>query len=161
MAGFQPGLAAIVVSPWGRLGVYVRDSQVCGITLLGGEVAERAPNSRLAETAIRQLQCYFADPAFPFSLPLASPATGFQQRIRDALLEIPPGASMTYGQVARRLETAPRAVGAACRANPLPVIVPCHRVTAATGQGGYAGATSGYMVAIKGWLLSHESVVHV
>ncbi len=96
------------------------------------------------------------DPAAPGALPRAPAPTAFQQRLREALLELPAGQTVTYGALARRLGSSPRAVGAGCRANPLPLLVPCHRVVAAGGTGGYAGARAGPLAAFKAWLLERE-----
>ncbi|MBK1727179.1 hypothetical protein CKO13_09135 [Halorhodospira neutriphila] len=76
--------------------------------------------------------------------------------MREALLELPVGQTVTYGALARRLGSSARAVGAGCRANPLPLLVPCHRVVAAGGPGGYAGARAGPLAAFKAWLLERE-----
>ncbi len=91
-------------------------------------------------------------------LPLAAAATPFASRLRQRLLQTRPGQPVTYGALAAELGTSPRAIGAACRANPLPILVPCHRVVAASGLGGYAGAQSGPLPAVKAWLLAHESI---
>jgi methylated-DNA-[protein]-cysteine S-methyltransferase len=72
------------------------------------------------------------------------------------LRSIPPGRTRTYGELASKLGTSARAVGGACRANPCPVVVPCHRVVAANGLGGFAGDTSGRKLEVKRWLLRHE-----
>jgi methylated-DNA-[protein]-cysteine S-methyltransferase len=109
--------------------------------------------------AIRdQLTAYFADATSGFDLPLNLRGTDFQQRVWGALRRIPAGTAVTYGQLARRLGTGPRAVGGACRANPCPIIVPCHRVVAKNGLGGFAGDTRGRRLQIKQWLLRHEGV---
>ena len=85
--------------------------------------------------------------------------TPFQRRVWAVLQQIPPGVTRTYGELARRLGTSPRAVGGACRANPVPLFVPCHRVvTAGGGAGGFAGHGSGRWPQIKRWLLDREGV---
>ena len=76
----------------------------------------------------------------------------------ESYTTIPPGKVMTYGEVARQLDSSPRAVGNACRANPLPIIIPCHRIVGQTGTGGYGGFRTGKVVEIKHWLLHHEGV---
>jgi len=83
--------------------------------------------------------------------------TDFQQRVWSELTHIPWGECMTYAELAKRLGTAPRAVGGALRANPIPILIPCHRVVAASGLGGYAGASELGQVR-KRWLLRHEGV---
>ncbi|MGK0673659.1 MAG: methylated-DNA--[protein]-cysteine S-methyltransferase [Halothiobacillaceae bacterium] len=98
---------------------------------------------------------YFARAPLP-DRPLLAPAgTPFQQRVWRALAEIPLGQTRTYGELATRLGTSPRAVGGALRANPIPIIIPCHRILAAQGLGGYAGASEEGRRR-KAWLLAHE-----
>jgi len=117
------------------------------------------PVSTAAAEAVRQLRAYFSNPGFIPDLPLADQGTAFQRRVWKALRAIPPGEVLTYGALARRLGSAARAVGGACRANPCPILVPCHRVVAVHGTGGYAGATRGPWLTIKEHLLRHEGVV--
>jgi methylated-DNA-[protein]-cysteine S-methyltransferase len=106
----------------------------------------------------RQLTQYFKDGCGTFDLPLVLQGTEFQRRVWSLLRAIPAGETRTYGALARELGSAPRAVGQACRANPLPIVVPCHRVVGAQGLGGFAGDTSGRRLAVKRWLLRHEGV---
>ena len=73
-----------------------------------------------------------------------------------AMLQIPSGQTRTYGEVAQSIKSAPRAIGGACGANPVPIIIPCHRVVSKTGMGGFMGATEGDPLKIKAWLLAHE-----
>jgi methylated-DNA-[protein]-cysteine S-methyltransferase len=104
-----------------------------------------------------QLESYLADPRFPFTLPLAHAGTAFRQRVRAELTKIPVGESRTYGEIARALHTAPRAVGGACGGNPIALVVPCHRVVGSRGSlGGFMNAADGDPLAIKRWLLAHE-----
>ena len=76
-----------------------------------------------------------------------------------ALQDIPAGTVLTYGELARQLDSAARAIGGACRNNPIPILIPCHRVVGQQGLGGYAGAVTGDPLGIKRWLLRHEGVV--
>ncbi len=96
------------------------------------------------------LQAYFQGEAAALP-PLAQPKTQFQARMREALWAIQPGKVMGYGELATMLHSSPRAVGQALGANPLPLLVPCHRVVAASGLGGYSGG-----LAWKQWLLEFE-----
>jgi methylated-DNA-[protein]-cysteine S-methyltransferase len=107
---------------------------------------------------VADLAAYFVDPGHRFKLPLQFTGTPFQRRVWEALRAIPPGRTRTYGDLAAELGTSPRAIGGACRANPCPIVVPCHRVVGATGLGGFAGDTSGHKVEVKRWLLRHEGV---
>ena len=116
------------------------------------------PHSGVLKEAYRQWQQYLKAPTHVFDLPLNPPRSPFQQRVFSALREIPPGTVWTYGDLARVLGSAPRAVARALRCNPYPVIVPCHRVVAQGHLGGYCGAVVGPMMTIKRWLLLHEGV---
>ncbi|RMG28843.1 MAG: methylated-DNA--[protein]-cysteine S-methyltransferase [Gammaproteobacteria bacterium] len=109
--------------------------------------------------AAAALQAWFRDPRWVVLPPLAPAPTPFQARVRSALLAIPCGETRTYGALARALGTSPRALGQACRANPVPILVPCHRVVAAGGVGGYAGATGGWHLRVKRRLLALEKSV--
>jgi methylated-DNA-[protein]-cysteine S-methyltransferase len=102
------------------------------------------------------LRAYLRDARFHFDLPLAPAPTAFQARVRRGMLRIPAGRTLTYGELARRLASSARAVGGACRGNPLPVVVPCHRVVGANGPGGFMGCVDGAELGVKRWLLEHE-----
>src|SRR4029077_2033579 len=115
-----------------------------------------APRDRVAERACAQLESYFGDPEFRFDLPLAAGGTPFQRRVWSKIAAIAPGRTRSYGEIAREIDSAARAVGQACGANPLPLVVPCHRVLAADGIGGFAHHEGGFHLSVKRWLLSHE-----
>ena len=87
----------------------------------------------------QQLERYFSDPATEFKLPLSLEGTPFQKRVWQQLRAIPAGEIRTYGWLAKKLNSSAQAVGNACRSNPVPIIVPCHRVVSAKGAGGFAG----------------------
>jgi len=84
------------------------------------------------------LRAYFTGHVLPLPA-MAMPRTPFQARLRQALLDIPRGETKTYGEMAETLRSSPRAVGQALGANPLPILIPCHRVVAANGLGGFGG----------------------
>ncbi|MFO7542412.1 MAG: methylated-DNA--[protein]-cysteine S-methyltransferase, partial [Thiobacillus sp.] len=96
------------------------------------------------------------DPAHSFDLPFSPLGTPFQKKVWRALTHIPAGHPATYGALAKQLGTAARAVGQACGSNPLPILIPCHRVVAASGLGGFMHASTGRPLDIKTWLLAHE-----
>ena len=114
-------------------------------------------STQLSQSINLALSDYFRGKLIQFDITLAPAATEFQQRFRQALLAIPFGTTKTYGELAKQLNSSPRAIGAACRANRIPIIVPCHRVVAANGIGGYAGETEGELITRKRWLLDHET----
>ncbi|WP_232203878.1 methylated-DNA--[protein]-cysteine S-methyltransferase [Chlorobaculum parvum] len=116
--------------------------------------AVSAPGSPLIDEAFGQLDAWFAGRLKAFSLPLADARTDFERRVREAMLAIPYGQTAPYGELAAAIGSpgAARAVGSACGRNPLPIIVPCHRVVGVGGRlGGYSSG-----VELKRWLLDFE-----
>jgi methylated-DNA-[protein]-cysteine S-methyltransferase len=152
----DPLTVAALATPIGRIALHWRGSRAAGalerVVLAAEAVDAPAPPPWLAAP----FAAYFADPSHRIELPLRPSGTAFQRRVRQAIAAIPPGATRTYGELARALGSAARAVGGACRANPYPLIVPCHRVVARTGLGGFAGDRTGRLLDIKRRLLRHE-----
>ncbi len=149
---------AVIATPLGRIGIGMVGDTVTRLDYLAADAPEQPPVNEAVQTVVGQLEAYFRDPHSPFTVPLALAGTVFQQRVWTALREIPPGTVLTYGELARQLDSAARAIGGACRTNPLPILVPCHRVVGRQGLGGYAGAVTGDPLGIKRWLLRHEGV---
>jgi methylated-DNA-[protein]-cysteine S-methyltransferase len=144
-------------TPFAVLGIRVAGSAVTGVEYLAVSERAMAPKSTLAERACRQIERFLDDAEFRFTLPLSPAGTAFRRRVWDALQSIPVGESRTYGEVARKLASAPRAIGGACGANPIALIIPCHRVVGSQGSlGGFMGVTEGRPIDIKRWLLTHE-----
>lgn len=112
-----------------------------------------------ASKRVELLLAYLADPHA--SIPTLHPSGGtpYQQKVWQALQRIPVSEVRTYGELARELGSGARAVAQACRANPWPVLIPCHRVVSTTGLGGYMGKVDGPELEIKRWLLHHEGYV--
>jgi methylated-DNA-[protein]-cysteine S-methyltransferase len=152
-----PAYNAIIAAPGFALGVRCTAEEILAIEYLPAQ-PEQAADNPLAAEAVRQLRAYLNDPAAAFGLPLRPSGTTFQRRVWGEIESIPPGQVRTYGDVAKRLHNAPRAVGQACGANPFPLVVPCHRVVASGGGlGGFAGHSGGFLVDVKRWLLQHEN----
>ncbi len=132
-------------------------------TLSGVQFQQRMPvcqaSSLVAEEATKLLGAYFTDSRT--RIPILKPPQGtpFQQRVWRALQQIPPGETRRYGELAQQLGSSARAVAGACRANPMPLLIPCHRVVSANGLGGYMGQIDGQALEIKRWLLHHEDHV--
>ena len=103
-----------------------------------------------------QLAAYADNPYHRFQLPLKPLGSTYQQRVWSALLVIPVGQTMTYGELASKLQSSPRAIGQACKNNPLALFIPCHRVVAKTGHGGYMGQIDALHYKLS--LLQHESI---
>jgi methylated-DNA-[protein]-cysteine S-methyltransferase len=147
----------VVAFPKMKVAVTTRDGQVAEIRYLPRATATMEPRNALAERAARQLARYCGDPDAAFELPLAIEGTRFQRSVWEAMCAIPRGRTRTYGELARELGAEARAVGRACGDNRLPIVIPCHRVVAADGIGGFAHATDGYLIEAKRWLLLHEA----
>jgi len=148
---------AIIEFPVMKVGVKTRDERVVGIRYLPPATAAQAPGNALAERAARALERYRGDPDTVFDLPLLMRGSVLQRRVWDAMRAIPRGHTRTYGDVAKELGSEARVVGQACGDNRLPIIVPCHRIVAADGLGGFGHATSGFLIEAKRWLLAHEA----
>lgn len=152
--------SAIVEAPFGAIGVRTEPGRVRELVYLPRHFSEKEPADTLAEQVARQVERYLSDPDYRFDLPLAEAGTAFQQRVWAAISAIPRGEVLTYGQVAKLIRSAPRAVGQACGANWFPLVIPCHRVTASGGLGGFSNHDdeTGFHLGVKRWLLAHEGV---
>jgi methylated-DNA-[protein]-cysteine S-methyltransferase len=154
---------AVVAAPFGAVGIRTEgigteDECVAEILYLPPGTRPVAPRNRLATRAAKQVEAYLRDPAAPFELPLKPVGTRFQRRVWEAIAAIPSGTVRSYGEIAKGLRSGPRPVGQACGANHFPLAIPCHRVVASSGLGGFARNDDGFHIAIKRWLLAHEGV---
>jgi len=140
---------AVIHTPLGPLGLRTDGHALTTIDWLQSAPPVQ-PRAGLAREAAVALAAWFEEPGELPELPLAPAATAFQERVRRVMQAIPTGCTRTYGDVARELGSVPRAVGGACRGNPLAVVVPCHRIVARTGLGGYSGDWE------RGAALSHK-----
>ena len=149
---------ACVRTPFATLGITASATHLTGIRFLAPTVPAQMPKrDTIAHLACVQLYSYLEDPTFIFDVPLRLAGTRHRLAVWEAMQRIPVGSTRTYGEVARELTSSPRAVGGACGANPIPVIVPCHRIVASSGLGGFMGAAGeGFERSIKRWLLEHE-----
>jgi len=150
--------SCIINTPFCDLKVHCQADKIVAVDFVKSGQAGQDSSHNLLKQVKQQLQAYCRSSAILFDLPLAPKGTNFQQRVWAELCKIPPGQVKTYGEIAQQLATSPRAVGNACRKNPIPVIIPCHRVVSQKGIGGFAGATDGDYLQIKRHLLRHEGV---
>lgn len=150
--------SAIVAAPFGAIGIRTEAGRLRELVYLPPQFGEKDATDEVAQQAADQVERYLADADFTFSLPLAEVGSAFQQRVWAAICAIPRGSVHTYGQVARHIGSAPRAVGQACGANWFPLVIPCHRVTAVGGLGGFSNHDDehGFHLGVKRWLLTHE-----
>jgi methylated-DNA-[protein]-cysteine S-methyltransferase len=150
------GCSARLRTPYAVLAIYTQREQLTAIEYLPTGAATLKPVDAFSREVCRQLDAYFADPDFRFDIPYAVCGTDYQQRVWDAVRAIPRGCMMSYQEVARQMGSAPRPVGTACGANRIPLLIPCHRVIASNGLGGFMHARAGEPLQIKRWLLRHE-----
>lgn len=150
---------ARIKTPFADLGIRLEGNRLSAVEFIRSQ-KERIPDDKAAIEICQRIRRYLEDPLQDDLLDIRCCYTGtpFQVKVWKALRAIPAGQVLTYGELAKRLDTSARAVGNACRKNPIPVVIPCHRVVAASGIGGYAGATHGNLFAIKRWLLQHEGM---
>ncbi len=122
-------------SPVGDLTVTEEDGAIVALDWGWGKEQTETP---LLRQAVDQLNDFFDEKREDFDLPLAPAGTPFQKAVWREMLKIPKGATKTYGEVSDTLDSAARAVGIACGANPIPIIIPCHRIVGANGLGGFS-----------------------
>lgn len=145
-----------VPSPIGALTIFAQDDAITEVLwAVGKRIRNPRPTALLTEAA-GQLSAYFAGKLQAFDLPLAPKGTPFRERAWSALCEIPYGTTESYGMLARRIGSSPRAVGGACGANPIPILIPCHRVLG--GGGALHGYSGGHGISTKARLLALEGV---
>lgn len=152
-----------VNTPFKKLGLLFEDEQLVKVDFLDAETDAVNSLEIAPLQAVAQLKQYCTDASFVFDVPLLLRGTDFQKRVWQAIQAIPVGQVRSYGELAEQLGTSARAVGNACAKNPVPVIIPCHRVVASNHFGGYAGETLKKspqgLIRIKAWLLLHEGVL--
>ena len=127
---------AAVETPVGSLGIVEEDGAIVELTWDAVDEGERTP---LLDEAVRQMEAYFVGELTEFDLPLKPRGNEFQQAVFRLMQAIPYGETRTYGELAKELDTYGQPVGQACGMNPIPVIIPCHRVLSVNGIGGYSG----------------------
>ena len=152
--------AVIFTTDIATIGLLFAGSKLIKIDYLNNKT-QKAPTTKLAENVKNKIEKYLKPQSKTknINVDVQLNVTAFQGKVLKQLLRIPYGETRTYGEIAKILKTSPRAVGNACRNNPLPIIIPCHRVVAANGIGGYDGETEGKILDIKYQLLHLEGVL--
>ncbi|MBS0518524.1 MAG: methylated-DNA--[protein]-cysteine S-methyltransferase [Proteobacteria bacterium] len=144
-------------SPVGRLALEAEGEALCAVRWTSADERALDTPSAVLKEATLQLTRYFERKLIRFDLPLLQRGTDFQKRVWAMMRDIPYGETATYGGMAMALGSGPRAVGMACGRNPLPIVVPCHRVLGSGGkEGGFSG---GRGLPTKRQLLALEGVV--
>lgn len=146
---------AVIPAPFGAVTICVHGEQLA-IELLPEKLPAKSSGNNLVQMACQQISEYLAKPQSGFDLALKLSGTEFQQRVWRAIAEIPSGQTLTYSQLAAKVGSGPRAVANACGANTLPLVIPCHRVVARNGLGGFNQGRAEQSLAVKRWLLAHE-----
>ncbi len=145
--------SAIIQTPIGKLGISTVAQRLSRLDFLTDNTQLVDPSEKISKLVVNELNQYFKNSGFQFNIPYYLQGTPFQKRVWDALNDFPIQKIISYGILAKKLNTSARAIGAACRTNPIPILIPCHRVVAQQGLGGYKGKK----LFIKKWLLNHES----
>ncbi|ASP20873.1 methylated-DNA--protein-cysteine methyltransferase [Antarctobacter heliothermus] len=139
-----------VATPTGPFEITETGGQITSATWITSTAADDTP---LLRRAAEQVAAYFDGTLTDFDLPLTVAASDFQQQVCAKIAAIPFGETTTYGEIAKALGAPAQAVGRGCGGNPIPLLIPCHRVLGANGLGGFSGGTG---VETKVWLLRHE-----
>ena len=147
---------AIISAPFGKLGIRCSDTDLLGIELLPQSTKVQAPSGEMAKTICAELQAYLADPQHEIDLPFELDGTHHQCNVWQAMLDIPSGQTQSYGELAEKIGSSAQAVGQACGSNPIPLVIPCHRVVGKKGLGGFMHRADEDALNIKRWLLAHE-----
>ena len=142
-----------IKTPHGPITLFAEDNSV--IALEFGSIPQKK-STRLLKEATNQLKAYFKGRLKHFSLPLNASGTPFQEEVWDLILKIPYGTTQSYSDLAEKLNSAPRPVGMACGRNPIPIIIPCHRVLRANYKIG--GFSAGFGSSTKKSLLLFEGI---
>ncbi len=145
---------ASIMSPVGTLSLFEEDGKI--VVLEWGQAPKGIETSLLKE-AKAQLSAYFSGKLKDFDLPLDPQGTDHQKKVWQIMAKIPFGETLTYGQIATEIGSAPRAIGGACGKNPIPIIIPCHRVVGANGK--LTGFSGGEGIDTKIQLLRMEEAI--
>ena len=159
--------SAVVIAPFGAVGIVTQDDFLLNLELLSHEMLaheilasaaiKKPAINAFTQTIVNQVSAYFVDASTALNGSYCLQGTPFQKRVWNAIANIPLGQVLNYTQLANQVGSGPRAVANACGANNIPLFIPCHRVVAKSGLGGFMqGEASG--LSIKQWLLKHEGV---
>ena len=147
---------AVIPAPFGAVGIRVQDDFLVRLQLMPAPQPERSSANPFVQHVVQVLKRYLQDSDTPLDIPIAVTGTPFQQRVWRAIAAIPAGQTLTYSELADKVASGPRAVANVCGANHVPLVIPCHRVVAKSGLGGFMqGEQDG--LTVKQWLLDHEA----
>jgi len=146
---------AIIPAPFGAVGIKTQDDFLTDVTLLPEKHAPKVPSNAFAASVASEVERYLEDSQTALGNSYAVKGTPFQKRVWQAISAIPCGGVLTYSELADKVNSGPRAVANVCGANQVPLFIPCHRVVAKNGLGGFMQGKADGLV-IKQWLLDHE-----
>ena len=146
----------ILPSPIGQLGLNISSKGIQRLFYIRKKQNPHIPTTGFGAKVHQQIMEYFELQRIEFDLPIDIQGTTFQRKVWNEVSKISYAESLTYGEIAAAINSGSRAVGNACRHNPIPIIIPCHRVVKKTGIGGYCGSIVGKEIQQKDWLLRHE-----
>ncbi len=146
----------VINVPFGAVGIHIQSDYIVSVELFSNQQQVREANSQFGQYVVQQVSQYFQQVNSKLDIAYAVAGTPFQKRVWNAISDIPAGKVLTYSELAQRVGSGPRAVANACGANKIPLLVPCHRVVAKKGLGGFMQGIEGGLK-IKEWLLAHES----
>lgn len=152
---------AIFTTSVATIGLRFEGSKLIGVDYLSKKESKK-PVNKIVSNVKGKIESYLDERSKTedIDVDIQVSVTPFQESVLKQLQRIPYGEIRTYGQIAKILKTSPRAVGNACRRNPVPIVIPCHRVVSSKGLGGYSGATEGEKLDIKHHLLKLEGVLY-
>jgi methylated-DNA-[protein]-cysteine S-methyltransferase len=143
-------------APFGSIKLHANEVGLQEIELFSTTSNISSMTSTILQKLELQLNAYFSNAQHQWNIALPTKGTDFQQKVWRYMQAIPVGETRSYGEVAKALNSSAQAVGNACRANYFPIVIPCHRIVAKSGLGGFAGKTKGNEMIVKQWLLNHE-----
>ena len=163
----QARYQAIISAPFGFLGVNTSTDYLIGLSLiLDKNTKPQQPTDAFSSGVVAQINAYFANPKHIFNIPVALNGTPFQKRVWSAIQQVSAGTIISYSALAAAANSGPRAVANACGANSLLLVIPCHRIVAKNGLGGFGGREANISdsrceanLNVKRWLLSHEQAL--
>lgn len=147
---------AVVSVPFGAVGIRTEEDFLIGLRMTTENLDGFTADDAFVQYVVSRIKQYFRDPGTTLDIPLAIRGTPYQKRVWQEMARIPAGEVVTYGELAVRVGSGARAVANVCGANHIPLVIPCHRVVAKNGLGGFMrGDKQG--LNIKRWLLQHEA----
>ena len=159
----QPSYQAVIPAPFGFLGINTSADYLTGLSLIiDNNTTLKPPVDAFTSGIVAQINTYFVNPKHIFNIPIALLGTPFQKRVWAAISQVSAGHVITYSELAIAAHSGPRAVANACGANSLLLVIPCHRIVAKNGLGGFGGHGEGSSeenLNVKRWLLLHEKAL--